>query len=717
MIIVADLLSLLVLLLHVQKFINCSFGFVFFFLTGMSCQHLHLQKFSLKDHAKEKKRIHRQILMEQRRQGKLFPSPLLAVSSEELPEVSSGSESDSDYDDYYFLQPLPIRQRRMLLRSAGVKKIEGDEKDECRDIRMSRNLCGCECKVFCDPETCTCSLAGIKCQVDRLSFPCGCTKDGCANTTGRIEFNPIRVRTHFIHTLMRLELERKDAESNSKRRMNNGGGSCGETLGCGSDDSGRGSAEEQEPIDLNLFNSNERGSCRDCQNTEVCNVMMQDVQFSHMSATEHNQRYVGSPASSHHSSHQPPTLPRVLLFNDSEEEVYNAENTTTMYHFDNDDSTYSEIGDGSSEAQNQVTGNYNTGGYPKSYQNLSSYAAPISHSSCSGISPVHQPPSVVTVHHAPHSSTADKGKYLTLTQSGPQSFKLEPISEMLNPIQPLPPYPNTHSQNTHSAHPHAQPVTMQQPATWTSSLLSGTRSSSTACASTSSDAYDLMSEVGSTSPLVASSTYTTMTNTTQDQLAEKCPDISSHMQSRHDETDLYAKPHADPDFTFHATCDEAADPGDLVGEPKSFVLNSFSDFSSCSNSLESLEVSKGCCMPLDVAGSASPSSSQDSFLSQGLCPMEPATSVSGPLEPSAAMSGPHSHDMHIDTNGVIRSDPVDGSRPDVSHQSLASSSSASSLSPSPSSSSDDFLQQAGEDNMTQNFGEIIKTSIFETVSA
>lgn len=45
--------------------------------------------------------------------------------------------------------------------------------------------------------------------MDRLSFPCGCTKDGCGNTRGRIEFNSRRVRTHYIHTTMRLELERR----------------------------------------------------------------------------------------------------------------------------------------------------------------------------------------------------------------------------------------------------------------------------------------------------------------------------------------------------------------------------------------------------------------------------------------------------------------------------------------------------------------------------
>lgn len=38
-------------------------------------------------------------------------------------------------------------------------------------------------------------------------FPCGCSRDACGNTVGRVEFNPSRVRTHFIHTIMRLEME------------------------------------------------------------------------------------------------------------------------------------------------------------------------------------------------------------------------------------------------------------------------------------------------------------------------------------------------------------------------------------------------------------------------------------------------------------------------------------------------------------------------------
>jgi cysteine/serine-rich nuclear protein len=127
-------------------------------------------------------------------------------------EVSENSLSEVDSEAYGFLQPVTARQRRAILKASGVRKIDTMEKDECRQLRLSREVCGCTCRSFCDPDTCECSLAGIKCQVDRLKpheFPCGCTRDGCANVNGRIEFNPARVKTHFIHTIMRLELEKR----------------------------------------------------------------------------------------------------------------------------------------------------------------------------------------------------------------------------------------------------------------------------------------------------------------------------------------------------------------------------------------------------------------------------------------------------------------------------------------------------------------------------
>lgn len=39
--------------------------------------------------------------------------------------------------------------------------------------------------------------------MDRQNFPCGCTREGCHNPTGRVEFNPARVRSHFVETIMR----------------------------------------------------------------------------------------------------------------------------------------------------------------------------------------------------------------------------------------------------------------------------------------------------------------------------------------------------------------------------------------------------------------------------------------------------------------------------------------------------------------------------------
>ncbi|CAH2104384.1 unnamed protein product [Euphydryas editha] len=181
---------------------------------GMEWEHSHIQKFTLVEHALEQRRLHRQVLQQLKSERHNLQGVSLSSSedSDTEEETSDISESELDLDSYYFLQPVPTRQRRALLRAAGVRKIEGYEKDECKDIRTSREFCGCACKGVCNPDNCSCSLAGIKCQVDRLNFPCGCTRDGCCNTTGRIEFNPMRVRTHFINTLMRIGLEKKNEE-------------------------------------------------------------------------------------------------------------------------------------------------------------------------------------------------------------------------------------------------------------------------------------------------------------------------------------------------------------------------------------------------------------------------------------------------------------------------------------------------------------------------
>uniref|UniRef100_A0A3B3B9B0 Cysteine and serine rich nuclear protein 3 n=2 Tax=Oryzias melastigma TaxID=30732 RepID=A0A3B3B9B0_ORYME len=210
---------------------------------GMSSRHSWVRQYSLGEFALEQERIHRDMLRDHLKEEKLNSIKLEltkngTVESEEANTLTAEDISDddidldnTDVDEYFFLQPLTTKKRRALLRSSGVKKIDVEEKHELRAIRVSREDCGCECRVFCDPETCACSIAGIKCQVDRMSFPCGCTKEGCSNTAGRVEFNPIRVRTHFLHTIMKLELE-QNREQQQTTPTNGYGGEIGE-LGSG----------------------------------------------------------------------------------------------------------------------------------------------------------------------------------------------------------------------------------------------------------------------------------------------------------------------------------------------------------------------------------------------------------------------------------------------------------------------------------------------------
>lgn len=192
---------------------------------GMGAKHFDEKMFTLNEHIAEQKRIHRQQMLErsprppsslgQNSMHSLLPNPALlatnqlTVHTSTMNPGSSGSsaavvptaamsvvatagtsddrsrssseESDSEEDilsdnsgseldteTLGFLQPVSQRQRRALLKSAGVREILSSEKNECRDIRTSREFCGCSCRDYCDPETCLCSQSGIKCQVSVL---------------------------------------------------------------------------------------------------------------------------------------------------------------------------------------------------------------------------------------------------------------------------------------------------------------------------------------------------------------------------------------------------------------------------------------------------------------------------------------------------------------------------------------------------------------------
>ncbi|XP_018615827.1 cysteine/serine-rich nuclear protein 2 [Scleropages formosus] len=191
---------------------------------GMARRHSAVRRYTLGEFARQQERSHRQALRQHlrmeklnARKRKLTRNGTVACAAADALTLEDVSDEDLDVegvtvDDCFFLQPLPTKRRRALLRASGIARIDASEKAELRALRLSREECGCDCRSYCDPRRCGCSQAGIKCQVDRMSFPCGCSRDGCGNAAGRIEFNPLRVRTHYLHTIMKLGLEKKRSQ-------------------------------------------------------------------------------------------------------------------------------------------------------------------------------------------------------------------------------------------------------------------------------------------------------------------------------------------------------------------------------------------------------------------------------------------------------------------------------------------------------------------------
>lgn len=174
---------------------------------GMGPQHFYEKSFTLSEHTAEQKRIHRQKMLELNPlRSSSTPIPTTSTSNNNINKqipvcgtlpicqstnsslisgnssmddgssseesdseeevISDNSSSDLDVETNGFLQPVSQRQRRALLKTAGVREIASYEKNECRDIRTSREFCGCNCRDYCDPDTCFCSQSGIKCQVN-----------------------------------------------------------------------------------------------------------------------------------------------------------------------------------------------------------------------------------------------------------------------------------------------------------------------------------------------------------------------------------------------------------------------------------------------------------------------------------------------------------------------------------------------------------------------
>lgn len=123
---------------------------------------------------------------------------------ESYSDYSDISDSELEIDSYIFCQPIGVKLRRSLLRASGVCRIDPKEKKECKIIRESRDRSGCKCVNQCIPNLCECSLLGVNCHVDRVSFPCGCISGGCQNPQGRTEFDIKRVKGHLFETLFKV---------------------------------------------------------------------------------------------------------------------------------------------------------------------------------------------------------------------------------------------------------------------------------------------------------------------------------------------------------------------------------------------------------------------------------------------------------------------------------------------------------------------------------
>ena len=110
-----------------------------------------------------------------------------------------------EVDDCFFLQPLPTKRRRALLRASGIARIDAREKAELRTIRLSREECGCDCRLYCDPRHCGCSQAGIKCQVRGAGSPVCRKKVAETRMTLFIKTSALFIKlSHFTNILSNM---------------------------------------------------------------------------------------------------------------------------------------------------------------------------------------------------------------------------------------------------------------------------------------------------------------------------------------------------------------------------------------------------------------------------------------------------------------------------------------------------------------------------------
>jgi cysteine/serine-rich nuclear protein len=154
------------------------------FTRGMAPHHIDTQYFSVSEYESEQ-HLHPQDLL-QSNSDRLDDQGDTVASSNycQNEEQGNASEPELHLDSCSSLQQAPLLKRRYT-RASGARTKQFVALDVCTDIQSPPSNVTVAAK-----NTRSCWLqAGTNCQQNGLNFPSGCSSNGSANSSGRIEFN------------------------------------------------------------------------------------------------------------------------------------------------------------------------------------------------------------------------------------------------------------------------------------------------------------------------------------------------------------------------------------------------------------------------------------------------------------------------------------------------------------------------------------------------
>ena len=116
----------------------------------MEDTHHSCEELSLDQHAAKRWRESREPVI-------VSEGPIIRTSEAIVGDTDPAGEEG---DFISILLPVDSKERRVLLRRSGLQEIDTREKEECRELRVSRQTCGCTCQLYCLPDTCPCAKVG-----------------------------------------------------------------------------------------------------------------------------------------------------------------------------------------------------------------------------------------------------------------------------------------------------------------------------------------------------------------------------------------------------------------------------------------------------------------------------------------------------------------------------------------------------------------------------